>query len=69
MDKEDVRARLKKVEGSVLEMGRLSGELADRLEKTEAFIQRMGWCPWCEKRLPVRGFYDPKACRHKIEPK
>lgn len=70
MDREaEIRAEMKKglqkIQANTKAMAELARSATERLEKAEAFIRKLGYCPECEKRLPRRGFHDPKACRHK----
>jgi len=55
MDKDSMKAGLKKIEGQVREMTEIGQDLGERLERAEAFIKKLGYCPHCEKRLAPRG--------------
>lgn len=50
-----MRAVLKQIEDKVHAMGSLAQNTTKRLEKAEEFIRKLGYCPYCQKKLVPRG--------------
>ena len=56
---DQMKSGLKKIQAQVNEMSGTAQALGERLERAEQFVMKLGWCPWCQKRLRPRTAWQP----------